>query len=302
MDALSRLSDLFPQPAEPRKNRWLVAPAYAVSAVLAIAIIGLSYWASLKIERPNDLVAENLKSTEHDFQTGTGEQSTITLPDGSQLTLNTNSAVRTEFSPRRRAITLLRGEVHVKVAHDAERPFDAHAGNRVVRAVGTAFNLELTEHQEVELVVTEGKVLVNAVQPDIRQASASQQSFVREANREGDMMIKAGEQILLGQHNGKAERIEPEELEVKLSWREGNLVFRGESLETAIREIERYTTVEFVILDEELKLIRVAGLFKAGDVEGLLTTLKENFNASYQRIGDEKVLLHSADHEITSYK
>jgi len=78
---------------------------------------------------------------------------------------------------------------------------------------------------------------------------------------------------------------------VKLSWRKGNLIFRGESLEEAVREVERYTPVEFVFLDQDLKKIRVAGLFKAGDVRGLLATLRENFDIVYQYTDDQTVLL-----------
>ena len=61
----------------------------------------------------------------------------------------------------------------------------------------------------------------------------------------------------------------------------------------AIAEIERYTQVEFVIVDDKLKQVRVAGLFKAGDVEGLLTTLEENFNVVYERVSEEKIILSS---------
>ncbi len=78
-----------------------------------------------------------------------------------------------------------------------------------------------------------------------------------------------------------------------MSWRQGNLIFRGESLEDAVAEIGRYTTVEFVILDDDLRKVRIAGLFKAGDVDGLLATLRENFNISYQHTGDGKIVLTS---------
>ena len=82
-----------------------------------------------------------------------------------------------------------------------------------------------------------------------------------------------------------------EDIEVKLSWRRGNLVFTGESLEDAVKEVGRYTSVEFVFIDEHLKKVRVGGVFKAGDVEGLLATLRENFNIVSQRIDGETILL-----------
>ena len=100
-----------------------------------------------------------------------------------------------------------------------------------------------------------------------------------------------GETIILGSPGEEIAKISPEEIAVKLSWREGNLIFRGESLAEAVDEIGRYTSVEFVILDENLKKLRISGLFKSGDVEGLLVTLRKNFNISHTRQGKETVIL-----------
>lgn len=58
-------------------------------------------------------------------------------------------------------------------------------------------------------------------------------------------------------------------------------------------EIGRYTTIEFAILNENLKGVRIAGRFRAGDVEGLLATLRENFDIIHQRTADGKILLTS---------
>jgi transmembrane sensor len=105
--------------------------------------------------------------------------------------------------------------------------------------------------------------------------------------------VAAGEQLILGSSQEEITEVSLEEIEVKLSWRQGNLIFRGESLEDAVAEIGRYTTVEFVILDDDLKRVRIAGLFRAGDVDGLLATLRENFDISYQWTDDGKILLSS---------
>ena len=56
-------------------------------------------------------------------------------------------------------------------------------------------------------------------------------------------------------------------------------------------EVGRYTEVQFIFLDEESKKVRVAGLFKAGDVDGLLAALRQNFNISYEWVADDKITL-----------
>ncbi len=76
-----------------------------------------------------------------------------------------------------------------------------------------------------------------------------------------------------------------------MSWRQGNLIFRGETLEDAIAEVSRYTPVRFELADERLKDIRIGGLFKAGDVNGLLASLEENFKIESRWLDADRVSL-----------
>ena len=103
--------------------------------------------------------------------------------------------------------------------------------------------------------------------------------------------VAAGEELILGSPEEEVTEISPANIEVKLSWQNGNLIFRGESLEEAMAEVGRYTSVEFVFLDDELRKVRIAGLFRAGDVDGLLVVLRENFDIVYERVDERKVLL-----------
>ena len=104
--------------------------------------------------------------------------------------------------------------------------------------------------------------------------------------------ISEGEAAILDSADAKIRKIAPEQVAVDLSWRDGNLIFQGETLEEAIDEISRYTSVEFVISWMiDIRAVRVAGLFKAGDINGLLLTLRENFQIPSQRVGTERVLL-----------
>jgi transmembrane sensor len=292
MDSLSRLADLFPEPVS-RKERSLNVPLAMAASVLLAVLVGL--WTAFGTS-PVDLNQQpgvvNL-SNDKVFETAVGEQSTIKLPDGSELTLNTDSLIHAMYSENQRTLVLERGEVNVKVAHDKSRPFNVYVGDKLVQAVGTEFNLEITSDQRIELIVTEGKVLVGLHDGFIVPAELSKLAKPAPSLPKSPRMIEAGELLVLNDVENDIEQLEPEEIEVKLSWRGGDLVFRGESLAEAISEIERYTPVEFVILGEDLKKVRVAGLFKAGDVDGLLTTLRENFDITYERISEEKIILTS---------
>ena len=284
MGDLSRLSDLFPEAAARPGRSWRFALAAAASVLISV-LAGV--WAVTTLN--SDIapaVHQATSASKTIYETGIGEQSTVHLADGTQLVLNTNSLVEVNYTDRYRLLMLERGEIHVQVAHDKARPLSVIAGDTIVKAVGTAFSLEIASDQRIELVVTEGKVLVGVHQ----SAPGDVPSDVQVSS---PVTVAAGEQLILGTPEEEITEVSPEEIEVKLSWRQGNLIFRGESLEDAVAEIGRYTTVEFVILDDDIKKVRIAGLFKAGDVDGLLATLRENFNISYERTGEGKILLTS---------
>ncbi len=288
MDTLSRLSEIFPHPAiQQSEPRWR-ALGLAASVLIAV-LVGM--WGVTKLA-PSDLsgaqdtaVTAAMKNT---YETAIGEHSTVTLSDGTQLTLNTNSLVTVDYSEHHRLLRLKRGEIHVQVAQDQPRPFSVIVGDRIVQAVGTAFSLEITSDQQIELIVTEGKVLVG-----VHQKPQGDTVEVTPRVLAPSSVVVAGEEFVLGSAEEEITEVSLEEIEVKLSWRQGNLIFRGESLEVAMAEIGRYTTVEFVIIDDDLKTVRIAGLFRAGDVDGLLATLRENFDISHQHTDGGKILLNS---------
>jgi transmembrane sensor len=289
MGVLSLLSDLFPEAAaRPGRSHWF---AVATAASVLIAVFA-GVWAVIAFNPGNapdarQAVIETASDTV--YETAIGEQSTVHLTDGTQLVLNTNSLVNVNYTDQYRLLRLERGEIHVQVAHDKARPLSVIVGDTIVKAVGTAFSLEIASNQQIELVVTEGKVLVGVHQSTLGGTANNSPDISASTS----VTVVAGEQLILGIPEEEITEVSPEEIEVKLSWREGNLIFRGESLEDAVAEIGRYTTVEFVILDDDLRKVRIAGLFKAGDVDGLLATLRENFNISYQRTGDGKIMLTS---------
>ena len=283
MDAMSRLSDLFTKPtATPQwrsGNRAKALGAIAASVVLA-GIVGL--WSLL-----GGLNLDNLDNNV--YHTAVGEQSSVMLPDGTQLILNTNTKVSVHYTAQQRLLQLDSGEINISVAKDPNRPLSVMAAGQIVQAIGTEFNIEITDQQNIELVVTEGKVKV-AVQQDPQKSLARQTQLALPDNA---LTLAAGEQVNLGSAQQQVTEVSADDIEVKLSWRQGNLIFRGESLEEAVKEIGRYTSVEFIFINEDLKKTRVAGMFKAGDVEGLLATLRENFNIVSERDGAGNVLLNT---------
>ena len=291
MDALARLSEVFPHTSEtsslPVRS---LGRRMAMAASLVVIIAGFVMAAAI-MNPYEDEPPPSLASAIAAYETAIGSLSAIELPDGSLIALNTNSRAVVSFGERQRIVKLERGEMHIDVARDPTRPLSVIAGGHIVQAVGTAFSVRIDASQRVEVLVADGRVQVGMHE----QGTAD----IGQVNPLGDFdgqsfLVAQGERVVLGAKGEKVEALEPEEMEVHLSWRNGNLIFRGESLAAAVAEVGRYTPVEFVIEDENLQQIRVAGLFKAGDVAGFLSSLEANFDIVHQRADDETILLSAA--------
>ena len=188
-------------------------------------------------------------TTSAEYATAIGEQKTVLLPDGSEVVLNTNSHLAVTLTPARRLLRLVRGEILVRVAEDHARALSVVAGDRIIQALGTEFVVEITDNNRVELMVTEGKVVVG-IQPSIVVPPVGDIEALDSTNllpllaELDDNVVAAGESVIMttAEPVPIKEAVSMDEIEVQLSWKDGRLIFRSEPLEYALREVERYTT------------------------------------------------------------
>ena len=292
MDELSRLSDLFPQSTVTQKKlpKWIGAMAASVIFAITIGFYqsGINFSSFGQSEQSSVVVKQM------NYQTDVGESNTINLPDNSKIVLNTNSFVQVTYTSTARIIELHRGEIHIDVAHDKNRPLSVIASGKVIQAVGTSFNVEV-RNELVELIVTAGKVLVAEKHNIIADMGFMDIDALATRLPRSSMAISKGEKVeldLTGKVIEKIIKLDPIDVAASLSWRHGNLIFRGESLADAMAEISRYTDITFELSDDErLKKVQVAGVFKTGDVKGLLEVLSNNFNISYEKVSRDKIIL-----------
>ena len=158
-DTLARLAHIFPHEGASKKSTRIPSRSQkwqgiAVAASIIFATLTI-YVVATRVETTQPLAIQTAK-----YATEIGKQKVILLPDGSEVVLNTNSQLIVKFTPTARLLQLVRGEIHVKAAEDASRPLSVIAGEQIVQAVGTEFTVEITEDEEIELIVTEGKVVV----------------------------------------------------------------------------------------------------------------------------------------------
>ncbi len=224
----------------------------------------------------------------HSFETAIGEQQTIDLPDGSIIELNTNSLVEYAYLKDSRDIRLLRGEAYFKVASDKDRPFTVKTpGGRVV-AVGTAFTVRLNTGSELDVVVSEGRVIFVPEDAASAQSAAPQEIT---AMAQTATAVSAGQSAVIREDVESVDLIEPDALARKLSWRQGVLAFSGDPLSEVIADVGRYTDIAIEIDDQTLRDLPVSGFFKIGEVDEMFEALEIMAGLQAEKIDAKRVRL-----------
>lgn len=208
------------------------------------------------------------------FQTALGEQRTLTLSDGSRVTLDALSVMRVRYTASVRSIDLVQGRAYFEVAHDTSRPLRVHAGPRTVTAVGTAFSVR-REPRETTVVLAEGKVAVS------NHESAATLAVLTP----GQSM-----QMTDGVQAGDPRKVD---LDHALAWRQGQLVFENVTLADAAAEMNRYSTLQVVVADARLKSLRISGAFRTGESRAFVEAVQSYFPVRAQT-SDTTVELRAA--------
>lgn len=235
------------------------------------------------------------------FTTSLGQNSSHKLTDGSTIWLNSATKIKVEYSDDFRRIYLLKGEAYFKVAKNTNRPFEVYSDNRLIRAVGTEFSVQKL-NDSVKVLVTEGKVALVVIDNTLHIQDKTPTSATIDVDTSNTVLkgkvigyLIAGQSISIPTVDnvkiGDANTIDFSDINRKISWRDGKLVFAGESLEEVVKEITRHTNVQIDIVDTELKKIRIGGQFRIGDTDSLFNVLESGFGIDVVKLNQNHVQL-----------
>jgi transmembrane sensor len=232
---------------------------FAAAAGLAVALGGLGGYAWLS-QQPQA------------YETAVGERRSVTLADGSVVLLDSASRVRVRYRDDARDLWLDRGQARFEVAKDRTRPFSVTAGDRVVVATGTAFDVELLKSR-VQVTLLEGRVSVFSAR--VRDAADPDEAAPHDTLTPGERLITPLETAAARAPYAIGQRIRVSD--EASAWSSGTLVFDNEPLPAVLERMNRYSERRLVAADAEAEAIRVSGAFKAGDVTTFLDALTAYF-------------------------
>jgi transmembrane sensor len=195
------------------------------------------------------------------YETPIGGLKTVTLSDGSRVTLNTNTTIRVRSGRTQRRIDLEAGEAYFIVTKDPARPFSVYVADRRITTTGTEFSVRRNA-QDVQIVVTAGRVQTAEV-----GASAPTKVTTLLA---GTVARISGSEVLIKQTSET-------ELERMLSWREGFVEFHDTTLTDAVAEFNRYRAQQLSIADPSIASVKISGRFRSTNSAAFLWLLQQGF-------------------------
>ncbi len=248
-------------------SRWLIIPFGLAAAWLFAVTLVLPQQASL------------WDAYLTDYHTGTGEQRTVQLADGSRVFLNTDTAISVDYQDARRQIILHHGQAQFTVAEDKTRPFTVNSSKLQVLALGTVFEIYRKSSGDIDVSVQEHAVAV---------------SFAGSGNvqQTAPILIQQGQQLHVNQDSNKLNPPETAHDEMNGAWRQRRVIVKDRPLSELIAEIERYRPGRIFLGGRELNNLRVTGLFSLADPEASLDKIQTILNLKNTRLGPWWVLLH----------
>jgi transmembrane sensor len=228
------------RPANPQRRAMLGR----LAALLAIAP---ATWLGWQVNQRQGWTA--------DYHSPIGERRQLTLADGSQLTLNTDTAIDVMFDQMQRLIRVRKGEILVQTAPDIQvpsRPFRVSTEQGIMQALGTRFSVR-EDADTTRLAVLDGRVQIELYQRP--QATP--------------MILSAGQQTEFS-----ASAIGPviHADSALTAWSQGMLVADGMYLGDFAKELARYRH-GLVRCDPAVARIRISGAFPLDDSRRALSML-----------------------------
>ena len=205
-----------------------------------------------------------------DHFTGTAELRRVTLPDGTVVELDADSAIALDFSDSTRIVRLLRGRAFFDVAKDAVRPFTVLAAGGSTTALGTRFVV----HEWADAVtVSVEESVVSVVAPAGGQA-----------------IVNAGEYVSYdAQRLGEVRSVD---VGSEAAWRRGKLIFENRPLPQVLADVNRYRSGTIRVTDSRLLDMRVSGIFDIGNPDGVLDAIRSTLPVRTIEFTRYLVVLH----------
>lgn len=247
-ELLSALRSFRPDGTGEQQRSWAL---WTRRAAVAATVIVVGAAATTYFSRP----------AEQRYTTALGDHRTLALADGSQIEMNTDTALRIGTADMQRTVTLEKGEAFFQIKHDVRHPFVIKVANHRIVDIGTKFSVR-TDRDRVQVALVEGLARIDNFGADGKRSST--------LLKPGDVAVATALSVSVSKKSQPA-------LTDQLAWRRGVLVFDNTTLADVAAEFNRYNRQKIVIADEAAGRRTINGAFQANDLEAMTNVAREVF-------------------------
>lgn len=207
------------------------------------------------------------------FTTMPGMTGSVTLPDGTQVKLNSNSTLSypSEFRGGSREVAL-KGEAYFAVTEDRRHPFTVSTPcHAKINVYGTHFNVEAyPEDNQVKATLERGSIALN---------------YERNNGSWTERKIIPGQAITYSE----AQRdivVADVEVEVATSWKDGRLVFRNTPVREVLHSLAKRFGVVFTVRNQSVYDNAFTGTLGSQHLDRILEILSLSSNMHFRYLPD----------------
>ena len=240
----------------------------------------------------------------YEVQASLGSTSKVQLADGSTVWLNAGSKLKLapDFNQKSRDV-YLEGEAFFEVKQKQKQYFKVHTSDIFIKVLGTQFNVEsYPEESTIETTLEEGSIQIYSIN------NSKQQLLTLKPNQKATFIKEKGQLLTSNIKNevddilNKEEKIEYRKANIIVasevstaqytSWKEGQLIFKNETLGEIIKILERRYNVVITSHDTELNKKRITANFKNESVEQVMYALQLTSSLKY-KIDKDSIVIYN---------
>lgn len=218
--------------------------------------------------------------------TNPGMIASTTLPDGTYVTLNSNSTLiyPSRFDRNSRNVQL-DGEAYFKVTKNAHHPFMVNTPQKaVIKVYGTQFNVEAYGADEtITATLVEGSIAV---------------AYENKKSDWAEKEILPGQEIVYTATQQHI-KVDQADVEVATSWKDGKLIFRDTPFKEVLRTLSKRFHVDFIVKNPKCFEASFTGVLQKQRLERILEyiSVSSSITFKYAESGD----IHQEKQKIEVY-
>lgn len=200
-------------------------------------------------------IGKSDKVVYNDIVTARGQQWELELPDGTKVWLNAASSIHYPLSFKgKERLVKITGEAYFEVVHNSAQPFKVQVGNVQIEDIGTTFNVNAYSDEPLtKTTLVDGSVKVSTGN-NTKLLTPGQQAITQENN---SIQIKKNVNV-----------------EEVISWKNGQIKFENEDLQTIMRQISRWYDVDITYQNNIPNKIFNGGISRKSNLSELLKILE----------------------------